>query len=943
MIYFFNLSIFKDFNFKLNILRSQNLIFLIKESQESLPKTKKKNRHNRKKKKGRMLETQEKTEDDSQKILKKPTETTSSETNQIKRESENPRKAQNIERKNQSEKPQEKDTINKEILEMMETQEDLPKINVRRRPNLQSESKDGSTEQSSSDNKQSKQKKRFNRLQTSENEYQNKKFNQKKSRDMENDIDKFSSFEEVPIENLELSNDLWEDVLAEMYDPSESRNIVKDVIKKYRDDYQNVKKSDPLKVLRIDLTPKTYSIDENGEIILPKFEYVPDSFLEERIAQRKEKSDQFEINARYEYKKGTKQWNDLVSKTAEKYDKAILKSFYRGKEIPKNFDYENGERDKMLIDKKKEVLRAIIEKNPEILNLETNSVISLPDLNQEITPKRNRDSIKNQDLKDDDFLFDEKKTRTNKKRFSDFSDDEKFSKEDNSEEDIQKEEEEMLFTRQDLDDLIQKKIENSEELVTKDDLEKLVLLVKARQEHFYTEFPKVNHYGKQVEDLDIYHRHLRRIELSIYSQTANQTFKDWLENKKSIWKKVEELQASYPDKEIIITKQLKRKEGGEAEFNAIVQEIINEYSDNYAIYYDDTYRMMAQHLIKMEDLRLRVPEYQIIIKGEEFEIFKSDAEGGEIYRGQKMIDKFRPDLSGDDSTEFEKFNREIKVLRQIDIQNWKNNLSSLELKKVELAEKRAEEYELPDIPKERPHLGMMKIESAIQGKQSLELETKKAFPNKKAILNFMRNKPSKKAILKLKNSRKLETKRLKNSKKNDSAGFMSKMGVSGEYFKKEYERTFSDEISIEDRFEVRTTVAFLLEKSEEDFDRIKRFFISTLTMAMHARNLNPTTRRKARRNLQLHDESYWFDHFLLKLCQGFYNIRYFPKSREAVLFEVSQEDVNSLKFFKEVLFEAINSELPQIEPFDWNGQLQSFEKALELINHPKGINFFNKQ
>ena len=448
------------------------------------------------------------------------------------------------------------------------------------------------------------------------------------------------------------------------------------------------------------------------------------------------------------------------------------------------------------------------------------------------------------------------------------------------------------------------------------------------------EFPYENPNPEDLEAMRDFGNHVRRLEMTIYAREANESFKEWMNRKKRVWGEVETMQTENPGKEILVIKQLLRREGAENEFKSVVSALAEKYVKLYAEFYDDNFRLMVQRLVKLEDLRLRENKYMVVLKGEELEIFRYNAEGGQIWQGKEIGDEFCPEPSGDETVEFEKYSREKRALRNSELENWRQTLTVDEKNKFAVAQARRKEWELPYSVKERPHVGMQAMETKATGKEPEVLERTKTFPNKNVILNFVKQKPDAETTQRFEEIT-LRTESL-GRRKDETAGFMNEMGVSGEYFKKQYDRVFAEEVSAEDRLEVRMTVAFLLEKSEEDFDRIKRFFITVLTMSMHSRGLTTSTRRKARRDLQLHDEAYWFEHFLLNICQGFYNTRYFPKSRDAVFFEVTTENVKALKHFRDVLAEGVAGGLPHIEPFNWEAQIQSLESAIGLMNHTKG-------
>ena len=767
-----------------------------------------------------------------------------------------------------------------------------------------------------------------------------------KKKELRNEIQKVAEFKEVEVEDLDPTY-YSEDHFREEDD---ELKYMEKILGNFEQRTKMAENSDPMKVLQIDLEQKKYSLDENGQILLPKFEYVRDENLVNRVQQRRELWTQVKMRNFRNMKVGDKDWtNEMQEREKEIEDDFEDDHFSRYLKTPglskeeKNKNMMYVEQKRILIDIEEKDMNELEESSEDFETEEGSDDAESEESEMEKEKEMEREKKREMEKKkkkemENEYEYEyekvEKVRHVGGKRGKDEDEWGSTTKKESEKRNHRDDSDYPIRSRSAIEEMISAELDISSMNVVQESNERLLKLMTDREKNFFLEFPYENTNPEDLEALRDFGNHLRRLEMTIYAREANESFKEWIDRKKRVWGEVKTLQAENPETEVLVIKQLLRKDGAEGEFKSVVSALAKKYVKLYAEFYDDSFRLMVQRLVKLEDLRLRENSYMVVLKGEELEIFRYDAEGGQIWQGKEIWDQFCPEQSGDETVEFEKYSREKRALRNNELENWRQTLTVDEKNQFAVAQKRRKEWELPYSVKERPHVGMQAMEITTSSKEPEVPEQTKIFPNKNAILNFVKQQPD------AETTQRFEEITLRAESgglgKDETAGFMSEMGVSSEYFKKQYDRVFAEEVSAEDRLEVRMTVAFLLEKSEEDFDRIKRFFITALTMSMHSKGLTSTTRRKARRDLQLHDEAYWFEHFLLKLCQGFYNTRYFPKSRDAVFFEVTSENVKALKHFRDVLAEGVAGGLPHIEPFNWEAQIQSLERAIGLMNHTKG-------
>ena len=159
--------------------------------------------------------------------------------------------------------------------------------------------------------------------------------------------------------------------------------------------------------------------------------------------------------------------------------------------------------------------------------------------------------------------------------------------------------------------------------------------------------------------------------------------------------------------------------------------------------------------------------------------------------------------------------------------------------------------------------------------------------------------------------------------------FVHESGMSfSDLFKKE-----CDQKSI---LEVFDAVQYLLKASQGDLNKIRRFYVTVIVLAIHSSSLNPKIKASLRKYFQLTDETEWRDNPLLKLCEDYNSVLNNPYAKSEISIKVDKARLRSIITLKSYLIQAIKAQIPSLEPWDVDEYMHQASKISELLKNPKG-------
>lgn len=155
------------------------------------------------------------------------------------------------------------------------------------------------------------------------------------------------------------------------------------------------------------------------------------------------------------------------------------------------------------------------------------------------------------------------------------------------------------------------------------------------------------------------------------------------------------------------------------------------------------------------------------------------------------------------------------------------------------------------------------------------------------------------------------------------------------------ENLFYNNCDKNDKIEIIQLLNYLLNASDYDMEKIKRFYVTIIVMAIHSQNLNPKIKNSLKKYFQMTDETKWRENPFLKLCEAAYFIKTDKNARFTVSFRLTKERLRFILILKSYLKKAIDSGLPKLEIWDINTFELEIKEILYLLNNPKGTNFIN--
>ena len=140
----------------------------------------------------------------------------------------------------------------------------------------------------------------------------------------------------------------------------------------------------------------------------------------------------------------------------------------------------------------------------------------------------------------------------------------------------------------------------------------------------------------------------------------------------------------------------------------------------------------------------------------------------------------------------------------------------------------------------------------------------------------------------------------------------------------------------EDIQEIFEAVRYLLQASQGDLTKIRRFYVTVVVLAIHSSSLNVNVKNALRKYFQLTDESAWRQNPLLKLCESFLLVQTDKHAGSTVAFRVDPPMLNAILTFRAYLAEAVRAGVPRLEPWDLESNKARVRRMIHLIDTVKG-------